>query len=372
MMAGVSRRMYFSRREGAFPKHFDLLGVRYEKVEDLRYGTNPHQAAAFYRVDGRDQALGSYRLLKSAKSGLSQTNLEDMDRGMGIVKYCDGPAAAVMKHVNPSGAAVGGEGERLSDVYRRARDCDRQAAFGSTVAVNRPLDRETAEAIMETVVECVVAPGYCENARAVLEGGAERGRNRQLRIVEIGDLGGLPRLVGDDPAGALDVRVLDDGSLVLAEPMLTAIRSVDDLMLARAYGDSNREIVIARSPTAQELDDALFAWRVTMNVRSNAMVVVKHGATLAVGTGEQDRIGALEQAIEKHRRKYRGPDSLEGAVLASDGYIPFRDCVEAAADAGITTIVQPGGSRKDWDVVAACNELGVSMVFTGERAFSHH
>ena len=372
MMAGVSRRMYFSRREGEFPNHFDLLGGRYEKVEDLRYGTNPHQAAAFYRAVGREQILGSYRLLKSGKSGLSETNLEDMDRALRIVKYCGGPAAAVMKHVNPSGAAVGDEGEALCDVYRRAHDCDRQAAFGSTVAVNRPLDGGTAEEIMTTVVECVVAPGYSDDASAVLESGAERGRNRELRVVEIDDLAALPRFAGDGPTGGFDVRVLDDGSLVLAEPMLTAIRSVDDLMLARAEGGAGRDIAITRSPTARELEDALFAWHVAMNVRSNAMVVVKHGATVAVGTGEQDRIGALEQAIEKYRRKYRGPDSLEGAVLASDGYIPFRDCVEAAAGAGVTTIVQPGGSRNDWDVIAACNELGVSMLFTGERAFSHH
>ena len=372
MITDMSRRMYFSRREGAFPNHFDLLGVRYEKVDDLRYGTNPHQAAAFYRAIGRDQVLGSYRLLKSGKSGLSETNLEDMDRALRIVKYCAGPAAAVMKHVNPSGAAVGNESETLRDVYRRARDCNRQAAFGSTVAVNRPLDGETAEEIMTTVVECVVAPGYSDDARAVLESGAERGRNRDLRVVEISDVAALPLFVGDGPTDGLDVRALDDGSIVLAKPMLTAIRSVDDLILARARDDAGDDIAITRSPRVQEFDDALFAWRVTMHVRSNAMVVVKHGATLAVGTGEQDRIGALEQGIEKHRRKYRGSDSLEGAVLASDGYIPFRDCVEAAAGAGITTIVQPGGSRNDWEVIAACNELGVSMLFTGERTFSHH
>ncbi len=127
-----------------------------------------------------------------------------------------------------------------------------------------------------------------------------------------------------------------------------------------------------RAPTDGELQDLVFAWHVALNVRSNAMVIVKNRGTLAVGTGEQDRIGALEQAIEKYRRKYRGPDSLDGAVLASDGYFPFRDSVEAAAQAGITAIAQPGGGRNDCDAIAACNELGLSMVFTGERVFSHH
>jgi len=372
MMGEVSRRMYFERREGEWPEEFELLGVRYEKVEDLRYGTNPHQAAACYRPRGRGVVLGARRLLKSGKSGLSQTNLEDMDRALRIVKYCEGPAAAVMKHVNPSGAAEGVGEEALREVYRRARDCDPQAAFCSTVGFNRTVDAETAEEIMSTVVECVVAPGFEAEALAILGSGAERKRNRELRVVAVDGLDLLPRYVGDDTRGALEVRTLDDGSLVVAEPMLTRVRTRDDLAPAAAVHRTKGRIEVERAPTERELDDLVFAWHVAMNVRSNAMVIVKGRGTLAVGTGEQDRIGALEQAIGKHRRKYRGPESLDGAVLASDGYFPFRDSVEAAAKAGITAIVQPGGGLNDYDAIAACNEHGVSMVFTGERAFSHH
>ncbi|UCC68576.1 MAG: IMP cyclohydrolase [Armatimonadota bacterium] len=371
-MRAVSRRMYFERREGRFPEQLELLGVSYDKVEDLRYGTNPHQAAAFYRPRRRPVVLRGYRLLKSGKRGHSQTNLEDMDRALRIVKYCEGPACAVMKHLNPSGAAEGVQDGPLRDVYRRARDCDAQAAFCSVVGFNRAVDAETAEEIMSTVVECVVAPGFEEKALAILSSGAERKRNRELRVVAVDGLHLLPRYLGDDTHGAFDLRTLDDGALVVAEPMLTRVRTGDDLSPAAAVHRTKGRIEIERPPTERELADLVFAWHVALNVRSNAMVIVKNRATLAVGTGEQDRIGALEQAIDKHRRKYRGPDSLQGAVLASDGYIPFRDCVEAAAGAGITTIVQPGGSRNDWDIIAACNDLAISMVFTGERAFSHH
>jgi phosphoribosylaminoimidazolecarboxamide formyltransferase/IMP cyclohydrolase len=364
--------MYFERKEGEFPTDFTLLGLRYEKVEDLRYGTNPHQAAAFYRPLNGRVVLGARRVLKSGKSGLSETNLEDMDRALRIVKYCDGAAAAVMKHLNPSGAAERDHGEPLREVYRRARDCDSQAAFCSTVGFNRAVDAETAEEVMSTVVECIVAPGYDDDALTVLGSGEKYRRNRELRVVETGDLAQLPRYAGDDTRGILEVRVLDDGSLLLAEPMLTRVRTAADLDPAASTHPKHGSIRIERTPTDRERADLVFAWHVAMNVRSNAMVIVKNRATLAVGTGEQDRIGALEQAIEKFRRKYRGGDSLEGAVLASDGYFPFRDSVEAAARAGITAIVQPGGGRNDYDAIAACNELGVTMVFTGERVFAHH
>jgi len=170
----------------------------------------------------------------------------------------------------------------------------------------------------------------------------------------------------------LDLRVLDDASMLLATPMLTRVRTVRDFASATAVHSTHGSIEIARRPTERELQDLLFAWHLALNVRSNGMVIVKNRQTLAVGTGEQDRIGALEQAIEKYRRKYSGAETMHGAVLASDGYVPFRDSVEAAACAGITAVAQPGGSLGDWDVIAACNEAGISMVFTGERAFSHH
>ena len=278
--------------------------------------------------------LGQYRLLKSGKSGLSETNLEDMDHALRLVSYCDAPAAAVMKHLNPSGAAEAVGGETLAEVYRRARDCDAQAAFGATVGFNRPVDRVTAEEIMSTVVECVVAPGYEPAALEVLGSGAERKRNRELRIVSVENLEALPRYVGDDLSGLCDVRVLADGSLVLSTPLVTRMRSAEDFLPATASHRTLGEIQGKRAPTAREATDLLFAWRVALLVRSNAMVLVKFRGTLGVGTGEQDRVGALAQAIGKYRAKYRGAAQLHGAVLASDGYVPFRDCIDIAAHAG--------------------------------------
>jgi phosphoribosylaminoimidazolecarboxamide formyltransferase / IMP cyclohydrolase len=370
-MSTVSRRMYFEKHVGQFPEEFEFLGQSYEKAEDLRYGSNPHQTAAVYRPRGRRLVLGAYRLLKSGKEGLSETNLEDMDRALRIVKYSQAPAAAVMKHLNPSGAAEAVGPESLRDVYRRARDCDAQAAFCATIGFNCPVEAETAEEIMATVIECVVAPGYSEAALRILGSGEARKRNRELRVVAVDGLEGLPRYIGDEVAGP-EVRTLDDGSLVLSTPLLTHVRGPEDLLPAEAVHPTRGQIRIARTPTDRECQDLLFAWHVALNVRSNAMVLVKHRGTLAVGTGEQDRIGALEQAVEKYRGKYHGCAQLDGAVLASDGYFPFRDCVEAAAGAGITAIVQPGGGRQDYEVIEACNEAGLALVFTAERGFSHH
>jgi AICAR transformylase/IMP cyclohydrolase PurH len=277
-----------------------------------------------------------------------------------------------MKHLNPSGVAAARDEEPLAVPYRRARDCDAQAAFGATVGLNRPVDAGTAEEIMSTVIECVVAPGYEEGALDILRSGASRKRNRELRVVQVGNLDALARHDGDDLTGLAEVRVLTDGCLVVSTPLVSRVRSAQDLLPAATSHPQRGAIACERSPSPSEADDLVFAWHVAVQVRSNAVVIAKSRATLGVGTGEQDRIGALEQAVGKYRRKYQGEDSLEGAVLASDGYFAFRDCVEAAAQAGLTAIVQPGGSLNDYEVIQACNEAGIALVFTGERCFSHH
>jgi phosphoribosylaminoimidazolecarboxamide formyltransferase/IMP cyclohydrolase len=365
--------MYSSVNVGAFPERMEIMGRLYEKVTNLRYGTNPHQPAAYYRpVEAGFLTLGRHRILKEGKSGLSQTNLEDMNGALSILKYQQGPAAAVMKHVNPSGAAVGKNGDDLRSVYIRARDCDPQAAFGSVVGFNRPVDPATAEEIMATVVECVVAPGYEDGTLAVFEDARRFGRNRDIRIVEVPDMDRLPKFTGDDTGGHLDVKVLDDASLVVAQPFLSSIRTPADLKPAVAEHKTQGEVRINRLPTEQEAQDLLFAWYTAISVRSNAVVIARNGATLAVGTGQQDRVGAVEQAIEKYQRKYRGAERIEGAVMASDGYIPFRDSIDLAARVSLSAIVQPGGSLRDFECIGACNEHSIAMVFTGERCFSHH
>lgn len=366
------KAMYRTRTEGQFPETIELLGRGYVKVEDLRYGTNPHQPAAFYRPsNGGSAVLGAYTMLKTGKSGLSQTNLEDMHHAVGILKYMERPACAVMKHCNPSGAAIQQGDQPLAGVYRHARDADAQAAFGSVVAFNVAVDADTAEEIMQTIVEGVVAPDYSEQALEVFNSHERFKRNRDIRIVRTPSFEGLPKYVGDTP-NAWEIKMFDDGSVVLAQPYLSRLKTVEDFV--PAYNDHPKKgrIDIARNATAQELDDLLFAWRVNLHVRSNGVVIARNGQTLAVGTGEQDRVGAVQQAVLKAQQKYKGDESLEGAVMASDGFFPFRDAVDAATEVGISALTQPGGSVNDYDAIVACNEKDAAMVFTLERCFSHH
>lgn len=366
------KKMYHTRTEGDFPETFEVLGRPYEKVEDLRYGTNPHQPAAFYRpAGGQNLVLGAYKLLKTGKGGLSQTNLEDMHHAVGILKFMQRPACAVMKHCNPSGVAIEVQGQSLMRVYQKARDADAQAAFGSVVVFNREVDAETAAEIMGTIVEGVAAPGFSPEALDVLRDAERFKKNKDIRVILLPDLSVLPKYIGDT-ANAWEMKVFDDGSIVLAQPYLSRVKSVADL--AAAYNDHAKKgrIDIARQATPRELDDLLFAWYVNIHVRSNGVVIAKNGQTLAVGTGEQDRVGAVQQAVAKAKAKYKGDETLEGSVMASDGFFPFRDAVDSATSAGVSAIVQPGGSVNDYEAIEACNEVSAAMVFALERCFSHH
>ncbi len=366
------KKMYRTRTEGDFPDTFEVMGRSYEKVEDLRYGTNPHQPAAFYRpADGGGLVLGRYEILKTGKGGLSQTNLEDMHHAVGILKFMQRPACAVMKHCNPSGVAIQVDGQEQVEVYRRARDADAQAAFGSVVVFNREVNATTAEEIMTTIVEGVAAPAFTDEALTALNDFDRFKKNKALRIIRLPDLSTLPKYL-EDGASAYEMKVFDDGSIVLAQPYLSRVKSTADLV--PAYNDHARKgrIDIARQATDRELDDLLFAWYVNIHVRSNGVVIAKNGQTLAVGTGEQDRVGAVQQAIIKAKEKYKGEETLAGAVMASDGFFPFRDAVDVATAAGITALAQPGGSVGDYDIIQACNEAEAAMVFTLERCFSHH
>ena len=366
------KQMYRSRTEGSFPDVVEIIGRKYAKVENLRYGTNPHQPAAFYRpADGKHLVLGAYELLKTGKSGLSQTNMEDMHHAVGILKFVQRPACAVMKHCNPSGAAVQIGDMPLVKVYERARDADAQAAFGAVVVFNVPVDEATAAAIMQTIVEGVAAPGFTPEALAIFNDDARFRKNKEIRVMKLPDLSTLPKFI-DEGTDVLEIKVFDDGSLVLATPYLSRIKSTADFVPAYNEHKSKGRIDIARKPTQQELDDLLFAWYVNIHVRSNGCVIVKNGQTICVGTGEQDRVGAVQKALGKAREKYAGVETLQGAALSSDGFFPFRDAVDAATQAGVRAIVQPGGSVNDYEAIEACNEVGATMVFSMERCFSHH
>lgn len=368
----ISRKSYLTQNVGDYPEALDILGAGYTKVEDLRYGTNPGQTAAYYKPAGRASVIGDMKVLKSGKSGLSQTNLEDVSYALNICKFFEKPCCACMKHVNPSGAAVAVEGDQLADVYKKAHGCDPRAAFGSVVAFNVSVDAVTADAIMSNFVECVVAPAFDEEALRIFNDSDTYKRNKHIRILQCGELSELPRFVGDEVEGYQTVKVLADGSLIVADPLLTNIRGVGDLKPATGTSKKIGERQSEVAATTQQFADLLTAWYINISVRSNGVIIVKNGGALAVGTGEQDRVGAVEQAIWKYENKYEGAESIDGAVMSSDGFFPFPDAVETAAEAGVKAIISPAGSLRDAQVIQRANELGVALIHAPERIFSHH
>ena len=353
------RKIYRTAREEEFPTLLTItLGGRvleYSKVQwtvdgklrGLRYGSNPHQKAALYKPQGRSGGTGSVDWVKWGKDGPSATNLEDGSHGLRIVEYFEEPAVAVMKHLNPSGVASRRTDETLRGVYSRARDADPRAAFGSVVVSNTPVDSETAEEIVKTFVEIVYAPDYDPSSIRVFE------KKKDLRV---GKVPGDSRNVKAEP----DIVVLEDGSVILEDAYSTGLRTLSQL----------RSLVAPtkRSPSNSEYEDLLRAWWVACEVRSNAVVFWKNGWSLAIGTGQQDRIGAIESCIDK---AHRSGHSLKGSVMASDGFLPKLDNVEAVASEGVSAIVQPGGSVEDKELIESCDRLKVAMVLTGERSFRH-
>ncbi len=356
-MSKKLRRMYRTRLEEEFPDAVKIVigddEIVFRKAMSLRYGENPHQPAAFYAPVEGTLTTGALEVVKTGKGGLSQTNLEDVNNSLNIVRYFEEPACAVMKHLNPSGVAVSrGQEDSLREIYARARDCDSLAAFGSFVGFNTKVDEGTAEEILATYVEGVAALDFDDGALEVFE------QKKDLRVLRTGNLDKMSRFIGD-PLWPISIKTEMDGSIVLSAPMLTKIRGPDDL-----------DFVTEREATPQELRDLIFAWYVCMNVRSNGIVLAKEGATLGVGTGQQDRVTAVKLALEKAVDRGHG-DEVPGSVLASDGFFPFSDSIELLAEYGVTACVQPGGSIRDKSVIEACDEHGIAMAFTGERCFRH-
>lgn len=319
------------------------LFVTGEAQGTLRYGENPHQPAAFYRMDyAADEPVGLDRAEQLQGKPLSYNNLLDADGALALARDLAplGTGAAVFKHVSPCGAAVGRDGESLADVYRRAREADAESAFGGIVSLTREVDGATAEILAETFLEVVIAPGFSAEARERLA------KKKNLRLLA------LPGLAEVGTRPPLRLRSVAGGLLVQREDRVGVLASAG-------------KVVTKREPTATELRDLDLAVVLGKHVRSNAIVFVKDGATVGVGGGQTSRVEASRQASG------RAGEQARGAVLGSDAFFPFRDGVDAAADAGVTAIVQPGGSVRDEEVIAAADEHGLAMVFTGERHFRH-
>ena len=322
----------------------DQLSVQAPKARDLRYGENPHQPAALY-TDGA-WGFGRARVLQG--KALSFTNLLDLDAAARLVLEFDEPAAAVVKHTNPCGAA---SASTLREAYVKARAVDELSAFGGIVGLNRPLDADTAGAIAETFIECVVAPGVGDGAREIL------GRKTHLRLV-VADFDG-----GGD-AARRDVRSILGAWLVQQRDRV--IESADPWGRGvAAAADTSLRVVTKRQPTDAEWTALRFAWRVCAHVKSNAVIFSHADRLAAVGAGQMSRVDAVNAAVAK------AGSGLGGTVAASDAFFPFRDGLDAIAAAGATAVVQPGGSKRDADVVAAADEHGMAMVFAGRRHFRH-
>jgi phosphoribosylaminoimidazolecarboxamide formyltransferase/IMP cyclohydrolase len=309
----------------------ELLTLRYEKALALRYGENPHQRAAYYARVGEEHLLSGVEKVQG--KDLSFNNLGDLDAARTLLaELGDGAAAVIVKHANPCGVAVG---ETLTEAYTKALASDPVSAFGGIVALSGPVDDELAGEILGVFTEVLVAPEFSAGAREVF------GTKPNMTVL-VGDPLALPALTAKDVAGGLLLQEAD-----------------------RIEDDSEYTVVTGKPPDPGQMEDLLFAWRVAKRVRSNAIVLARDGATVGIGGGQSSRVDAAELAVKK------AGERTKGAVAASDAFFPFADGVEALAEAGIEAVIQPGGSKRDEEVIEAADALGVAMVFTGRRHFLH-
>ena len=336
--AAISR--WFSSEYEDFPEH--VVGA-FEKVMDLSYGENPHQRAALYaEVGGRRHVLS--RVSKLGGKALSFNNVLDLDSARSLVEDFEQPACVIVKHNNPCGVAVGTD---LLEAWEKAVACDPMSAYGGIVAFNGPVDTALAEKLAEIFLEVLFAPGFDEGALEIVQ------RRESLRVLCSEEEREI------DPAER-DVKRVQGGLLIQDRDGDPEPREI-------------MEAVTAREPSEGEWNDMLFAWTVSRRVRSTAIVIAKDGATLGIGAGQMSRVDSVRLAVEKCRAA-RGADAealLAGSAVASDAFFPFADGPELAIEAGSTAVIEPGGSKNDGDVIAACDAAGVAMVFTKHRHFRH-
>jgi phosphoribosylaminoimidazolecarboxamide formyltransferase/IMP cyclohydrolase len=409
--------MYKTRTQEHFPgkmeiSFYDDIGrssLLYEKAEwdidgerqGLRYGENPEQEAALYKLVNGNLTLGSVEtllpgrylcseveLLQSGKHP-GKINITDVDSALNILRYfSDFPCAVIVKHNNPCGAA---KGRTALDAFRRAFLADRLAAFGGAVAVNREIDKETASEIADNYVEVVAAPEYGPGAMDVLQ------KKKNLRVMRIRNMARLENYVGQI---FLDFKSLLDGGIILQTSYVPKTLTKKDFLSAEAV-HQEQTYKVNREPTNEEYEDMLFGWLVEAGVTSNSVLYIKDGVTVGIGTGEQDRVGVAEIARDKAYRKLsdriawerygllwanvKDKDKsaeilnevrsvhggLAGSVMISDGFFPFRDGIDVGLREGVSAVVQPGGSQRDFESITACNEYGAAMKFTGQRSFRH-
>jgi len=416
-MSDDLKKMYRTIMDDHFPPKMEISFVDrdrrqtlfYEKVtwtiddvqKGLRYGENPGQEAALYRMVNGNLVLGEtetlqpgqylasdIELLQSGKHP-GKTNLTDADNSLNILRYfTDRPTAVIVKHNNPCGVA---QAESLEAAYTKANLADRVAAFGGCIALNRSVDKAAAEAICGQYAEVVVAPDFDPGVMDIFS------RKKNLRVIRIGNINRLQEFVGQR---CVEFKSLIDGGIIAQWSFVPEARSTADLKPARCEA-GGKVYQTKRMPSERESEDLLFGWLVESGVTSNSVLYVKDLVTVGIGTGEQDRVGVAEIARDKAYRKLADrycfeawqipyndlkdqdrkaeidarvaeeKGGLSGASMVSDAFFPFRDGVDVGIREGIAAVVQPGGSNNDYQVIEACNEADVAMVFTGQRSFKH-
>lgn len=411
------KKMYRTIMDDHFPPKMEISFVDqdkrqtlfYEKVswiiddvrKGLRYGENPGQEAALYKLVNGNLMLGNtatiqpgqylasdLELLQSGKHP-GKTNLTDADNSLNILRYfVDKPTVVIVKHNNPCGVARAGT---LEEAYIKANMADRVAAFGGCIALNRAVDRTTAQAIANQYAEVVVAPDFEEGVMGVFE------KKKNLRVIRIGNIERLQNFVGQH---YVEFKSLIDGGQIVQWSFVPITRTPADLKIAECQykGKTYR---VNRKPTDQEYDNLFFGWLVEAGITSNSVIYVKDHVTIGIGTGEQDRVGVAEIARDKAYRKLADRYCFEthgisyndlkdddkkteidqkvaaekggliGASMVSDAFFPFRDGIDVGLREGITSVIQPGGSENDHQSIEACNEIGATMVYTGQRSFKH-
>ncbi len=310
------------------------LSLTFNKHSEMRYGENPHQSAASYVTPGNKEPNILNATIHQGKK-LSYNNIMDADGALACVREFEEMACVVVKHANPCGVAIGND---LLDVYERAFNADSLSAFGGIIAFNRGCTKEVASAISEVFVEIVLAPNFEPEALEIFK------KKKNLRVLEIGEFGKREKKI--------EVRNVDGG--ILVQDTDTKILTKDDLTT-----------VTKREPSEKEIETALFTWKVLRHTKSNGILIAKDGTTVGLGAGQVSRVDAVHMALRK------SGENVKGGVLASDAFFPFRDSIDTVKDSGISTIIQPGGSIRDQEVIDACDEYGFSMIFTGTRCFKH-
>lgn len=326
------------RNDHEFP---ETLTMTFEKVQDMRYGENPHQKAAFYREIGKSEGSLVNAVQLNGKE-LSFNNINDTNGALELLKEYTEPTAVACKHGNPCGA---GSGDRIYEAWTKAFEADKTSIFGGIVVLNREVTKEIALEMKQIFLEVIVAPSYEEEALEILR------KKKNVRVLQLPDID-LPQ-----PATAYDLKKVNGGLIV---------QTIDSELLL----EGELRVVTDKKPSKEQMEDLLFAWKMVKFVKSNGIALAKNKQSVGIGPGQVNRVWATKQSIE-HSAELIGDEAAKGAVLASDAFFPFDDCVEAAHAAGITGIIQPGGSVRDQDSIDKCNAYGITMIFTGMRHFKH-